>query len=216
MAYILALLCVTLLSLNLVTSRRKYVEKSAWAVCVLLSSTMLLIYAADVKTAKLYFSASPFVTRFCDLPVIVSFILLALMTAFIGYIVIKERSKTKFFPDENGILYIYQVGISGKTIRSVPDKWNYLGKFELSPPFDEYIPFDKSSIWGFIWDYRRDFGRKAFFDKYLRYNCENKDYVESVKKMRERWQIAMKKIITYFEKNQEDIDKIMELITTIK
>ena len=56
MAYILALLCVTLLSLNLVTGRRKYVEKSAWAVCVLLSSTMLLIYAAEVKTAKaIYF-----------------------------------------------------------------------------------------------------------------------------------------------------------------
>ena len=93
MAYILALLCVTLLSLKLVKGRRKLIEKIAWTLCVFVSGTMLLIYAADVKTAKLYFSASPFVTRFCDLPVIVSFILLALMTAFIGYIVIKERSK---------------------------------------------------------------------------------------------------------------------------
>ena len=93
MAYILALLCVTLLSLNLVTGRRKYVEKSAWAVCVLLSSTMLLIYAAEVKTAKQNYSVSPFVSRFCDLPVIIPLILAVLMTVFVGYIVIKERNK---------------------------------------------------------------------------------------------------------------------------
>ena len=93
MAYILALLCVTLLSLNLVTGRRKYMEKSAWAVCVIISSAMLLICAAEVKTAKLNYSVNSFVSRFCELPVILPLILAFLMTVFVGYIVIKERKK---------------------------------------------------------------------------------------------------------------------------
>lgn len=132
---------------------------------------------------------------------------------------IKERSKTKFFPDENGILYIYQVGISGKTIRSVPEEWNYLGKFELSVPSDEYIPFEKLDIWGFIWDYRKEYGRnafKSFIDRYLRYNGKSKDYIELIKKNRKQEQQIIRTIIAYCDKNEKDIDKIMDIITTIK
>lgn len=124
---------------------------------------------------------------------------------------IKERSKTKFFPDENGILYLYQVGISGTTARSVPNEWNYLGKFKLTVPFDEYIPFQKLDIWGFKWDY----GKKALIDKYLRYNSKNKDYIDQVKNMRKQEQQIIRTIIEYFNKNQNDVDKIMDIITTI-
>ena len=85
MAYIFALLCVTLLSPKLVKGRGKYMEKGAWAFCVLISSTMLLIYAAEVKTAKQNYSVSPFVSRFCNLPVVFPFILAFLMTVFVGY-----------------------------------------------------------------------------------------------------------------------------------
>ena len=124
---------------------------------------------------------------------------------------IRERSKIKFFPDENGILYLYQVGISGKTTRSVPNEWNYLGKFELTVPFDEYIPFQKFDIWGFKWDY----GKKALIDKYLRYNSKNKDYIEQVNNMRKQEQQIIRTIIECFDKNQNDVDKIMDIITTI-
>ena len=93
MAYIFALLCVTLLSPKLVKGRGKYMEKGAWAFCVLISSMLLLIYAADVKTAKLNRSVNSFVSRFCELPVILPLILAFLMTVFVGYIVIKEKRK---------------------------------------------------------------------------------------------------------------------------
>ena len=93
MAYIFALLCVTLLSPKLVKGRGKYMEKGAWAFCVLISSMLLLIYAAEVKTAKLNYSVNSFVSRFCELPVILPLILAFLMTVFVGYIVIKERRK---------------------------------------------------------------------------------------------------------------------------
>ena len=125
---------------------------------------------------------------------------------------INERNNTKFFPDENGILYIYQVSIRIKNSRSIPKDWNYLGNFDLSIPSDEYIPFQKLDIWGFIWDY----GKDHLFHRYLRYNSKSKDYIDLAKKQREQEQKNIRTIISHLNKKQDNVDKIMDIITTIK
>ena len=60
-------------------------------------------------------------------------------------ILIKERSKTKFYPDEYNYLYqyIFQLSLLRK------DDYNnliYLGNYELSTPKEEYYPFCKDAV----------------------------------------------------------------------
>ena len=60
-------------------------------------------------------------------------------------ILIKERSKTKFYPDEYNYLYqyVFQLSLSKK------DDYNnliYLGNYELSTPKEEYYPFVKEAV----------------------------------------------------------------------
>ena len=60
-------------------------------------------------------------------------------------ILIKERSKTKFYPDEYNYLYqyVFQLSLSRK------DDYNnliYLGNYELSTPKEEYYPFVKEAV----------------------------------------------------------------------
>ena len=60
-------------------------------------------------------------------------------------ILIKERSKTKFYPDEYNYLYKYIFHIElGKK-----DSYNnliYLGNYSLSEPMQEYYPFSNKAI----------------------------------------------------------------------
>lgn len=125
---------------------------------------------------------------------------------------IEERNKVKFYPDENGILYIYQVMINITSRKHIPKEWEYLGNFNLSLPIDEYIPFQKFDIWGFIWNY----GSKYLLDKYVRYNGSNRDYIEIAKKRRRQEQEVIRCTLSYFNKNIEEVDKIMDIITTLK
>lgn len=93
MAYIFALLCGIVLSMSPVFSARKHRGKIAWVFCVFVSSAMLLIYAADVKTAKQNLSVNSFVRWFCDLPVVFPLILITLMTVYVLYVILKEKHK---------------------------------------------------------------------------------------------------------------------------
>ena len=124
-----------------------------------------------------------------------------------------ERNKVKFYPDENGFLYIYQVSIDIKSKRSIPKEWGYLGKFDLSLPKDEFIPFSLGSIWGFIWN----IGKNWFFDRLLMYNSEKKENIELGKKRRVQETGAMKLILSYNSRNSKDeVDELMDIITAVK
>ena len=93
LAYIFALFCIIILSFPLILSGRRHGKKIISLFCVLISGTMLLVYAADIKTFKQGLSVNPFVSRFCALPVALPLFLLAIITGFVGYTVIKERNK---------------------------------------------------------------------------------------------------------------------------
>lgn len=57
---------------------------------------------------------------------------------------IKERSKVKFYPDENGYLdiYIFNICFQRKNLFYLDD-FIYLGNFDLLEPNHEYVPFHK-------------------------------------------------------------------------
>ena len=58
---------------------------------------------------------------------------------------IEERSKIKYYPDEFGYLNSYLYVIYVLFPRQVPEGFQYIGNYNLTPPKDEYVPFHKGN-----------------------------------------------------------------------
>lgn len=72
------------------------------------------------------------------------------------YELIKERNKTKFYPDEYGYLNLYQTYIYNKKERTKPSDWTYLGNFEInSKPQREFIPFSIDNLYYYNWEFQK-------------------------------------------------------------
>ena len=58
---------------------------------------------------------------------------------------IEERSKIKYYLDEFGYLNSYLYVIYVLFPRQVPEGFQYIGNYNLTPPKDEYVPFHKGN-----------------------------------------------------------------------
>ncbi len=58
---------------------------------------------------------------------------------------IEERSKIKYYPDEFGYLNSYLYVIYVLFPKKVPEGFQYIGNYKLTPPKDEYVPFHKGN-----------------------------------------------------------------------
>lgn len=55
---------------------------------------------------------------------------------------LERRKNMTYYPDEFGYLSQYLITIVVTLKRQVPENFQYLGNYMISPPKDEYIPFD--------------------------------------------------------------------------
>ena len=94
---------------------------------------------------------------------------------------IEERSKIKYYPDEFGYLNSYLYVIYVLFSRQVPEGFQYIGNYNLTPPKDEYVPFHKGN-YGFD---KFNILTDKLVSSYHKYNKRNsKIYSEEAAKRR--------------------------------
>lgn len=129
------------------------------------------------------------------------------------YELIKERNKTKFYPDEYGYLSLYLTYICTKK-KNKPSDWIYLGNFEInSKPLREFIPFDIYSLYSYIWESQKD----DLIDCYWKYNLKkhiiyNHDMNLEIRKNAFK---LVYPVVTFDIKDENQRKEIFKLITTI-
>lgn len=74
--------------------------------------------------------------------------------------IVEERSKKTYYPDENGILYIYETLLAIRpSNKDFLENLIYLGNFELDPPQKEFIPWESVNI---HWIFNFELSPKTF------------------------------------------------------
>lgn len=130
------------------------------------------------------------------------------------YELIKERNKTKFYPDEYGYLNLYQTYIYTKKERTKPIDWTYLGNFEIdSKPQREFIPFSIDNLYYYTWEFQK----KDLIECYWNYNLKNSIVYTHDRNLeiRKNGFKLMYPVVTFDIKDEAKREEIFKLITTI-
>lgn len=123
---------------------------------------------------------------------------------------IRERSKVKFYPDENGYLNVYIFSIYfQRKYKEILEEFIYMGNFDLESPYHEYIPFDKHNCAGF---YLLDILETRLINNYEDYNLKKSiSYDEDNLKALNAWGIytlpSAEEIAEILKENNIDITK---------